>query len=289
LFVSAINLHRDCPPSLLKALADSHSDWEIWLKSFLEEKRGIQELDTYKKITLGEYRALCEKGPPRTIPVICVFTIKKDKKLRPLRAKSQIVILGNHKDRVWRKSKKFAPVLRQDSLCFLTSMAVVSCRPLRQGDCINRFCQGILPLDKVTIVCPPSRDPEVAPDEYWLLKRTLYGLRWSLRHWYDRISTILCSLGLTPSLKDLCLYTGFIVDPLDSSSSPLSAMLSLGMCDDDFVCFLENPTVKALFCWLLANCCKVNFMSIVKWFLEVHFFWLITPSLIDVHLNQSGL
>jgi hypothetical protein len=40
-FVSAINLHRDCPPSLLKALADTHPDRDIWLESFFEEKRGI--------------------------------------------------------------------------------------------------------------------------------------------------------------------------------------------------------------------------------------------------------
>jgi hypothetical protein len=33
-FVSAINLHRNCPPLLLKALANSHSDRELWLKNF---------------------------------------------------------------------------------------------------------------------------------------------------------------------------------------------------------------------------------------------------------------
>ncbi len=52
-FVSAYNLHCKCPPSLLKALADSHPDCEIWLESFCEEKRGIEALDTYKKISLG--------------------------------------------------------------------------------------------------------------------------------------------------------------------------------------------------------------------------------------------
>ncbi len=67
-FVSAVNLHQDFPPSLLKALADTHPDRDIWLESFLEEKCGIQNLDTYKKITLGEYRALREKGAPWAIP-----------------------------------------------------------------------------------------------------------------------------------------------------------------------------------------------------------------------------
>jgi hypothetical protein len=182
-FASAINLHRDCSPSLLKALADSHLNREIWLNSFFKEKRGIQALDTYQQITLGEYPALREKGAPRAIPTMCVLTIKKDENLRPLCAKSCIVILGNHEDRVWKKSKKFAPVLHQVSLRFLMSMAIASRRPLCQGNCKNAFCQGILPPDKITILRPPSGDPEAAPDEYWLLKRTpLYGLHRSLRH-----------------------------------------------------------------------------------------------------------
>jgi hypothetical protein len=57
---------------------------------------------------------------------------------------------------------------------------------------------------------------------------------------------------------------------------------------ENFVYFLEDPTVEALFCHLLAERCKVNFMGIVEWFLGVHFLWCITPTLVAVHLNQSG-
>jgi hypothetical protein len=45
---------------------------------------------------------------------------------------------------------------------------------------------------------------------------------------------------------------------------------------------------KALFCRLLAEHCKVDFMGIIKWFLGVSFLWYITPTLVAVHLNQSG-
>ena len=173
-------------------------------------------------------------------------------------------------------------------LHFLTSLAVASRCPLFQGDCKNAFCQGILPPDEVTIVCHLSGNPEAAPDEYWLLKCTLYGLRQRPHHWYNTISTVLCLIGLNPSLKDPCLYTGFIVDPLDPSSPPLSAPLSLGMYVDDFVYFLKDPAVEVLFHRLFAKHCKVDFMGIIEWFLGVHFSWHITPSLVDVHLNQSG-
>jgi len=121
-FVSAVNLYKECPPTLLKALADSHPDREVWLQSYFEEKRGIQSMGTFWKITLGEYRALRKKGAPRAIPTMCVLTIKKDENLLPLRAKSRIVVLGNHEDRVWSKSG--------DSLCFLVSLTVEKRRPL---------------------------------------------------------------------------------------------------------------------------------------------------------------
>jgi hypothetical protein len=84
LFVSAVHLHRDCPPTLLKALANTHPDREVWLQSYYKEKRDIESLGTFQKISLGEYHALREKGAPRAIPTMCVLTIKKDENLLPL-------------------------------------------------------------------------------------------------------------------------------------------------------------------------------------------------------------
>jgi hypothetical protein len=100
-----------------------------------------------------------------------------------------------------------------------------------------------------------------------------------------KINVILCSIGLTPSLEDPCLYTGFVRNPSDPSSVMLFAPLSLGMYVDNFVYFSKDPAVVALFCHLLTKQCKVDFMGIVEWFLGVHFLWQITPSLVAVHLN----
>jgi hypothetical protein len=51
----------------------------------------------------------------------------------------------------------------------------------------------------------------------------------------------------------------------------LASPLTLGLYADDFVYFLTDPSVESLFCPLLAGCCKVEFMCIVKWFLGIHF------------------
>jgi hypothetical protein len=245
-------------------------------------------MGTFWKITLGEYRALCKKGAPKAIPTMCELTIKKDEQLMPLWAKSCIVMLGNRESRDWSKSDCFAPVLWFDSLCFLVSLSTQHHWPLKQGDCKNAFCQGIYPPEETTIVQPPSKDPDASKDEYWLLLKTLYVLFLSPHHWYEKIDAILCSIGLTPSSHDPCLYTGFIQDPKDTSGLRSPKPLSLGIYVDDFIYFAEDPAVEALFECLLWEWVKVDLMGLVEWFLGIHFSWRITKSAVDIHMNQSG-
>jgi hypothetical protein len=142
------------------------------LASFREEKDGIKLQDTYNVLTLKQYCAYRTQGAPRAIPTMCVLTIKPDEMLRPHRAKLRIVVLGNHEERIWTKSEKYAPILCPDTLRLIVSMTVQRRRTLKQGDCKNAFCQGVLPPDKITIVKPSIGDPDAKKDEYWLLKRT---------------------------------------------------------------------------------------------------------------------
>jgi hypothetical protein len=51
-------------------------------------------------------------------------------------------------------------------------MAVYRQRSLKQGNCKNAFCHGILPLDKIPIVTSPIGNPETSQHKYWLLKCT---------------------------------------------------------------------------------------------------------------------
>ena len=287
-YVSAVNLHQDCPSSLMQALADTHPDREVWLQSYFEEKDSIEGLGTFQKLTLGQYRALREKGAPRAIPTMCVLTIKKDENLLPLRAKSRIVVLGNHEDRIWSKSERFAPVIRADSLRFITSMAVNARRTLKQGDVANAFCNSDLPPEEVTIVRPPIGDPSAAKDEFWLLKKTLYGLRRSPKHWYEKIDRIFRSMGLRPNLYDPCVYTGFIHDPSDPAATPAAVPITVGLYVDDFVYFSTSDEVEKQFQSILSDLVPVDFMGTVEWFLGQHFQWHVEDSHVSVHLNQSG-
>jgi hypothetical protein len=166
---------------------------------------------------------------------MCILTIKKDEMMNPLRAKFCIVVLGNHEDRVWTKPEKYAPVLHPDSMRLMVSMATKRHTVLKQGDCKNAFCQGILPNDKIMIAKPPIGDPVARKDEYWLLKCTLYGLRHSPCHWYTKINGALNAIGLHANSSDPCLNTGHIVDPSHLDAPPTSSPLTLGLYVDNFI------------------------------------------------------
>jgi hypothetical protein len=200
---------------------------------------------------------------------MCVLTIKPDKMLNLFRAKSWIDVLGNHEDCIWSKSERYAPVLCSDTMHLIFSMALEHCCTLKQGDCKNAFCQGILPPDKIMIVKPPIGDPQATKDGYWLLKRTLYGLCHSPWQLYMKIKSILNQLGLHQNAYIPCLFTGSIVDPSNPADTPSSAPLTLDLYVDDFVYFSEGPAVNTKFQHLLNNLISVEVMGTVKWFLMV--------------------
>jgi hypothetical protein len=54
-FVSAKNLLNPCPPSLVKALHPTNPDHDAWLKSYHEEKGGLQNLEVFERINKKTY------------------------------------------------------------------------------------------------------------------------------------------------------------------------------------------------------------------------------------------
>jgi hypothetical protein len=198
---------------------------------------GLKEQDTYVTISDKEYRE--KYSGLQILPSMCVQTIKKDELGVPVRAKSRIVAHGNFEDRVWEKSEKFAPVLRDESARLMTSMAVQMGRIEKQGDCKNAFCQSYLPEGETIILRPPKGCPVTAPGDLWLLRKTLYGLRRSPYHWYQSIKKILLDMGLTQSPHDPCVFYG----QLDPDLPPIY----IGLYVDDFKYFSPSDEVEALF------------------------------------------
>jgi hypothetical protein len=170
----------------------NYPDQKIWFDSYLEEAGGLKEQNTYSVLTNKEYTK--KYAHIQIIPSMSVQTVKPDENGDLVRAKTRVVALSNHEERVWSKSNKFAPVLRGKSSRLMTSMAVESGRREKQGDCKNAFCQSFLSKEETIIIRPPKGFPLSKPGDLWLLHKTLYGLRWSPYHWYQAIKTILLSM-----------------------------------------------------------------------------------------------
>ena len=96
-------------------------------------------------------------------------------------------------------------------------------------------------------------------------------------------------MGLKPNRQDPCLYTGFLTDPTDPHSLPLTVPLTIGLYVDDFVYFPESDEVEQRFEKILKDQVVVDFMGTVEWFLGIHFAWKnCSDGHLSVYLNQSG-
>ena len=201
LHVSADGIQQGVPASFQKSMKKGYADRKIWIDSYIEEVLGLTTHNTFGKISFEEYRR--KYAHIKILPSMCVQTIKKDERGIPVRAKSRIVALGNHEDRIWEKSEVYAPVLVDTTARFMTSLAVEHGRIEKQGDAKNAFCNGILPKDETVIVSPPPGCPLSQKGELWILYKTLYGLRRSPIHWYQTIRKHLTDIGFCGEKMEL--------------------------------------------------------------------------------------
>jgi hypothetical protein len=242
------------PQSFRKSMEHGYPDRRLWMESYVEEAMGLREQDTYVIISAKEYEL--RYTDIQVIPTMNVQTLKKDEVGALDRVKSRIVALGNFEDRVWEKSEKYAPVLRDESSQAMTCMAIGRGRREKQGDCKNALVQSYLPKDEKIICRPPRGCPLSKPGDLWLLRKTLYGLRRSPYHWYHNIKNILLDLGLSISDHDQCVFSGKL--------APHLPPLYLGLYVDDFKYFSESDETERLFERLLGKRCKADFMGEVS-------------------------
>jgi hypothetical protein len=230
-------------------------------------------------LTKAQYDAL--PNGPKAIPTMCVLTVKVDEWHRPVRVKARIIVLRNLEDRAWTKADCYAPVLRQDSLRLLISIAVQVGCVAKQGDCKNDFCQPRLPDDKVVTVTPPPGCPRPERFSYWKLQKTLYGLRRSPRHWYENVKKHLLAIGFKACTHDPCIFLGH------RPGYPNNPIY-VGCYVDHFIYFSTDRRVEEWFEASLASCISVEFMGPVCWFLGIYFLWGTSSNGMWVHLLQAG-
>jgi len=277
--VSATSLSSTDAPNLLKHCTLNKNDKEIWDNAYKEEYLGLRNLPAWITITDQEYETNKNKYGP-LLPTMALSTVKFDECGTPKRAKYRIVVLGNLDPHDWTKSECFAPVMSQLELRLLTAIAVKHKCILKAGDVKQAFVQALLPPEETYVLRPPPGCPLTPNNSYWLLKRSLYGLKRAPHHWYEKASALLQLTGLKPLPNSPCIFKGQI----EQGKPPLY----LGLYVDDFVYFSTDPQVEKLFESKLSELTDVDFMGEVSHFLGIRFQWRKTTTNIKVHLSQEA-
>jgi len=278
--VSAKGLSSHDVPTLIKHKRLNSKDKLIWDAAYSEEYFGLQNLPAWTTLSESEYNKIKHKCKT-ILPTMAISTIKFDEHNQPKRAKYRIVVLGNLDPHIWSKSDCYSPVMSLFELRLMTALAIRHKCFLKNGDFKQAFVQATLPPEETYVLRPPHGCHLTPPNTYWLLKRTLYGLKRSPRHWYEKAKAILKDMGLQQCKHAPCIFKGNIL--------PGKPPIYLGLYVDDFVYFSKDKAVEEHFESTLKSKTNVDFMGQVTHFLGIRFQWRTTPdSHIHVHLSQEA-
>ena len=151
--------------------------------------------------------------------------------------------------------------MSQLELRLLLSIAVKKkCIP-KSGDIIQAFCQSFLPENEHYICIPPPGCFLTPPNTYWKLRKTLYGLKRTPRHFYDLDTKLLQQVGLKRHKSSPCLFSGVLI--------PGKPPLYLGLYVDDFIYFSESTEVEKAFVTRLSKLIDVDWNGDIDYFLGI--------------------
>jgi Reverse transcriptase (RNA-dependent DNA polymerase). len=237
--ISASTLESSQEPKLHEHYKLSPKDKEVWDDAYREEYFGLHsDTQTWHYITEDEYQNM-KSILGRPLPTMAISKIKRDSHGNPTRAKYRIVVLGNLDPHNWSKSDCFAPVLSAMELRLLLAIATQAKVVPKQCDAVQAFCQTTLPPSEQYVCTPPKGCPHTPPKTYLLLKKTLYGLKRSPRHWYETAKQALTTIGLKSCPNAPCIFSGPIL--------PDKPPLYVGIYVDDFIYFSSDPEVEQTF------------------------------------------
>ena len=277
--VSAASLRNLDVPTLIQMQKLQDTDKTTWNKAYNEEYDGLNSLPAWTPISESQYQDM-KHIVGNALPTMAISTIKYDENGQPKRCKWRIVALGNLDPHEWASNDCYAPVLSMMDVRVLTSLAVYFKRKLKNGDIKQAFVQAILPDHEKYVLKPPPGCPRTPPNTYWLLKRTLYGLKRSPRHWFEKATLLLAQCDLHPTLNNPCLFTG----KPDGVNT-----LYLGLYVDDLCYFSPSSTCEQIFEEKLQSLTTVDFMGEVTHFLGIKFKWVEQPNgHLTVHLSQQA-
>ena len=261
--VSAASLKNLDAPTLLQMHKLEDHDKKLWKQSYDEGYFGLEDLPTWTHITEQQYQEL-RPSVGNALPTMAISTIKYDENGNPKRCKWRIVVLGNLDPYEWTNNDCYAPVLSMLEIRLLTALAIHHKRTLKNGDIKQTFVQATLPDNEKYVLRPPPGCPNTPANMYWLLKRTMYGLKRSPKHWFAKVTEMMAKCGLKPTKNNPCLFTG----KPDGKN-----IMYLGLYVDDLCYFSTSDECEKIFEKKLSEQTTVDFMGEATHFLGLKFNW----------------
>ncbi|KAK9696674.1 Reverse transcriptase (RNA-dependent DNA polymerase) [Popillia japonica] len=169
-------------------------DREEWMNAMKEEVEVLKERNTWEVVPQPKNEKL--------IDTKWVFT-KKELHGSTM-YKARLVALGFQQQEDF--SDIYSPVLRMQTLRILLSVAVYREYQIHQMDVKGAFLYGEI---KDNVFLKPPKGIKIENGYALRLKKALYGLKKSPKHWYERFTEIITGFGFKRSENDYCLYTGF--------------------------------------------------------------------------------
>ena len=148
-------------------------------------------------------------------------------------------------------------------LRLIVALAVRAKRELKSGDVVQAFCQSYLPQGENYICTPPAGCTITPPGMYSKLRKTLYGLKRSPRHFYDLAVKNLQLIGMQQHPSSNCIFYGHLI--------PNQPPLYLGLYVDDFVYFSSSDEVEKKFEQLFSAKIEMDLNGPVTHFLGIKF------------------
>jgi hypothetical protein len=215
------------PPPVTIKEAKERIDWPLWQEAHNAELRSFCEKGVYDEIPLSEV------PDGRTlIPSKWVYDYKTDHQNQINGYKVRCVAQGFRQTPGIDFDETYAPTMQDGTLRFLLAYAAKYKLAINQIDVKTAFLNGEL-VEEVYILPPPGLQLK---GKAWRLNKSLYGLKQSALKWYEKWTSVMLSLGLTPSEADPCLFIGGVGEK----------KVRVGLYVDDALLFGSSSAVEAM-------------------------------------------